>query len=103
MGPLSDHLAPSGQSQVYIHTSKTKQTQRVVLIYLYIYMHIYKCSNSIKKEIMNLEGVWLMGGVGWRENHVTTIYTYENFKKCQTQCFEKEMVGTFPPNVHHRH
>lgn len=41
-----------------------------------------------------------MGGVGWRENYVTI---YENLKKCQTQHFEKEMVGTFPPNVHHRH
>lgn len=44
-----------------------------------------------------------MGGIGWRENHVTTVYIYENFKKCQIQCFEKEMVSTFPPNVHHRH
>lgn len=57
MGPLSDHLVPRGQSQVYIHTSKTKQTQRVVLIYLYIYMHIYiNVSIVIKKEIMNLRG-----------------------------------------------
>lgn len=61
MGPLSDHLVSSGQSQLYIHTSKIKQTQLIVLIYLYTYIcmrahtHI-NVAIVIKKEILNLRG-----------------------------------------------